>query len=76
MMMLKLVVLLALAVTLNAFGPSTMKVGGLRSMLDMKVGLYFGTSTGNTENVASIIAKASSEIDIVASIEEFGVIKP
>ena len=39
--------------------------------LSMKIGLYYGTSTGNTEHVASIIHKLSDEIEIFAEINEF-----
>ena len=39
--------------------------------LSMKIGLYYGTSNGNTEHVASIIHKLSDEIEIFAEINEF-----
>ena len=39
--------------------------------LDMKIGLYYGTSTGNTENVASIIHGLSDKIEFFAEIDDF-----
>ena len=42
-----------------------------RSVLNMKVALFYGTSTGNTENVASYIDDLSPEIELVAYIDDF-----
>ena len=39
--------------------------------VSMKIGLYYGTSTGNTENVAGIIHGLSDEIEVFAEIDEF-----
>lgn len=42
-----------------------------RINLEMKVGLYYGTSTGNTENVAEVIASLSDEIKLCGYIDDF-----
>ena len=55
-----------------AFGPCKSKNSPIkRSTLNMKVALFYGTSTGNTENVASIFDDLSSEIDLVTYIDDF-----
>jgi flavodoxin len=37
----------------------------------MKVALFYGTSTGNTENVASYFDDLSPEIELVTYIDDF-----
>jgi len=68
--MLQSVIFSVLVCNLNAFTLFSTKSAAFHSSLEMKVGLYFGTSTGNTEAVASIIADASSDIDLVGSIDD------
>lgn len=68
-----------LAVTLlSALSTSIAFCGGLRanrvytrSALNMKVALFYGTSTGNTENVASYFDDLSPEIELVTYIDDF-----
>ena len=71
MLFRSVLVLAFLGVTYAFFAGRSSPTIMRRGDVDMTVALYFGTSTGNTENVASIIASKSNEIELVADIEEF-----
>ena len=65
------VIFAALFLCLQIVDGFHLKNARLLSPLSMKVGLWYGTSTGNTEEVAEILQGKNSNIETIEYIDDF-----